>query len=62
MRKKKPVKLAPNYLDLTFVRNPDIHWELRADGNAVVDLEHRGFSCLPLVYLLFWLHHKPAAC
>ncbi|MBR0398513.1 MAG: PqqD family protein [Eubacterium sp.] len=43
IKAKKPVKLAPNYLDQVFIRDPDKHWELRPDGTAVVDLEHRGF-------------------
>ena len=40
---KKPVKLAPNYLDQIYIRDPAKHWETRADGTVVVDLEHHGF-------------------
>ena len=42
-RKKKPVTLAPNYLDQIFIHNPDKVWKKRDDGIVVVDLEHTGF-------------------
>ena len=39
----KPVKLAPNYLDTVFIRDPGKHWEKGKKGRAVVDIEHKGF-------------------
>lgn len=48
-------KIAPNYMDIIFLPNPERPWREGRDGNIVIDVENKGLH--HRIAQKFW--HKP---